>query len=201
VAYDELAARDSVDLEAMSKLYAMTDELHQPDGPNVPSPDRLKTARGIEVGHIFYFGTKYSQAMGAVVSGPDGQPVTVEMGSYGIGVSRLVGALIEASHDENGIIWAESVAPFKVGLINLKKGDAACDAVCESIYEQLPSCLYDDRDDRAGVKFAHMDLIGLPWQIIAGPKGVAAGLVELKCRKTGEKHELSVESALARLVG
>ena len=201
VAYDELAAKDGIDLDALSKLYARTDELHDPNAPGVPPPDRLKTARGIEVGHIFYFGTKYSKAMGAVVSGPDGQPVTVEMGSYGIGVSRLVGALIEASHDDKGIIWAENVAPFKVGLINLKTGDAACDAVCERLYETLPSCLYDDRDDRAGVKFADMDLIGLPWQVVVGPKGVAAGIVELKNRATGEKHELSIESALARLGG
>ena len=200
-AYDELAAKDGIDLEALSRLYAKTDELHDPNAPGVPPADRLKTARGIEVGHIFYFGTKYSKAMGAVVSGPDGQPVTVEMGSYGIGVSRLVGALIEASHDDKGIIWAESVAPFKVGLINLKAGDAAVDAACEKIYAALPSCLYDDRDERAGVKFADMDLIGLPWQVVAGPKGIAQGLVELKNRATGEKHELSVESALARLVG
>ena len=200
-AYDELAAKDGIDLEALSRLYAKTDELHDPNAPGVPPADRLKTARGIEVGHIFYFGTKYSKAMGAVVSGPDGQPVTVEMGSYGIGVSRLVGALIEASHDDKGIIWAESVAPFKVGLINLKAGDAAVDAACEKIYAALPSCLYDDRDERAGVKFADMDMIGLPWQVVAGPKGIAQGLVELKNRATGEKHELSVESALARLVG
>ena len=201
VAYDELAAKDSIDLEALSRLYAKTDELHDPNAPGVPAADRLKTARGIEVGHIFYFGTKYSKAMGAVVSGPDGQPVTVEMGSYGIGVSRLVGALIEASHDDKGIIWAESVAPFKVGLINLKSGDAAVDAACEKLYQALPSCLYDDRDDRAGVKFADMDLIGLPWQVVVGPKGIAQGLVEVKNRASGEKHEMSLESALARLVG
>ena len=201
VAYDELAAKDGLDLEALSRLYAKTDELHDPNAEGVPPPDRLKTARGIEVGHIFYFGTKYSKAMGAVVSGPDGQPVTVEMGSYGIGVSRLVGALIEASHDDKGIVWAESVAPFKVGLINLKAGDAAVDAACQRLYEALPSCLYDDRDDRAGGKFADMDLIGLPWQLVVGPKGVAAGVVELKHRASGEKHELSLESALARLVG
>jgi len=200
VAYDELAAKDGIDLDALSKLYAKNDELHDPNAPGVPPPDRLKTARGIEVGHIFYFGTKYSKAMGAVVSGPDGQPVTVEMGSYGIGVSRLAGALIEASHDDKGIIWSECVAPFKVGLINLKSGDAAVDAACEDLYRRLPSCLYDDRDERAGVKFADMDLIGLPWQVVVGPKGVAAGVVELKSRATGEKHEMSAESALARLI-
>ncbi|MBX9635581.1 MAG: proline--tRNA ligase, partial [Magnetospirillum sp.] len=203
VAYDELAAKDAIDLEALSKLYAVTDEKHNPEAPNCPPPDRLKVARGIEVGHIFYFGTKYSQAMGAVVAGPDGNPTTVEMGSYGIGVSRLMGAIIEAYHDDKGIMWPEAVAPFKVGLINLKVGDAACDKVCEDIYrtlsEQGVEVLYDDRDDRAGVKFADMDLIGLPWQLVAGPKGVANGIVELKNRHTGDKQELSVEAALALL--
>ncbi|OAN48838.1 proline--tRNA ligase [Magnetospirillum moscoviense] len=205
VAYEELAAKDAIDLEALSKLYAVTDEKHDPNSPDCPPADRLKVARGIEVGHIFYFGTKYSEAMGARVAGPDGNPVTVEMGSYGIGVSRLVGAIIEAYHDERGIKWPEAVAPFKVGLVNLKAGDAACDGVCEDVYAKLNAAgvevLYDDRDERAGVKFADMDLIGLPWQLVAGPKGVAQGLVELKNRHTGEKQELSVEAALAKLVG
>ena len=203
VAYDELAAKGEIDLDALSRLYAVTDEKHDPNAANVPPPDRLKVARGIEVGHIFYFGTKYSKAMNAVVAGPDGNPVAVEMGSYGIGVSRLVGAIIEASHDERGIKWPESVAPFKVSLINLKTGDAACDKVCEDLYrtlgEQGVEVLYDDRDERAGVKFADADLIGVPWQLVVGPKGVAAGIVELKSRHSGEKNELSVESALARL--
>ncbi len=203
IAYDELAAKGEIDLEALSKLYAVTDEKHDPNSPDVPPADRLRVARGIEVGHIFYFGTKYSKAMGAVVAGPDGNPVPVEMGSYGIGVSRLMGAIIEAYHDDAGIKWPESVAPFKVGLVNLKVGDAACDKVCEEIYRTLTDSkvdvLYDDRDDRAGVKFADMDLIGLPWQLVAGPKGVAQGLVELKNRHTGEKVELTVEAALARL--
>ena len=203
VAYDELAAKGEIDLAALSRLYAVTDEKHDPAAANVPPPDRLKVARGIEVGHIFYFGTKYSKAMNAVVTGPDGSPVAVEMGSYGIGVSRLVGAIIEASHDERGIKWPESVAPFKVMLINLKTGDAGCDAVCEDLYrtlgEQGVEVLYDDRDERAGVKFADADLIGVPWQLVVGPKGVAAGVVELKSRHSGEKHEMSVESALARL--
>lgn len=202
-AYDELAARDAIDLEALSKLYAVTDEKHDPNSPQCPLPERLKVARGIEVGHIFYFGTKYSKAMGALVAGPDGNPVAVEMGSYGIGVSRLVGALIEAYHDDRGIKWPEAVAPFKVGLVNLKSGDVVCDKVCEDLYrtlsEQGVEVLYDERDERAGVKFADMDLIGLPWQLVAGPKGIAAGLVELKNRHSGEKLELSVESALARL--
>lgn len=203
VAYDELAAKGEIDLEALDRLYAATDEKHVPGAPGVPPAERLREARGIEVGHIFYFGTKYSKAMNAVVQGPNGEPVAVEMGSYGIGVSRLVGAIIEAHHDERGIIWPASVAPFQVGLVNLKSGDAACDAVCEDLYAKLAKAgidtLYDDRDDRAGVKFADMDLIGLPWQVVVGPKGVAAGIVELKNRATGERVELSAESALARL--
>ena len=132
-------------------------------------------------------------------------PVFAEMGSYGIGVSRLVGAIIEAYHDDRGIKWPEAVAPFKVGLVNLKTGDATCDKVCDDLYGKLGAAgvevLYDDRDERAGVKFADLDLIGLPWQLVAGPKGLAQGMVELKSRATGEKHEMSVDSALARLVG
>jgi len=205
VAYEELAARGEIDLAALDRLYAVTDEKHDPNAPGVPPADRLREARGIEVGHIFYFGTKYSKPMNAVVQAPNGESVPVEMGSYGIGVSRLVGAIIEAYHDDRGIIWPESVAPFRVGLINLKNGDPACDAVCDDLYAKLAAagqeCLYDDRDDRAGVKFADMDLIGLPWQLVVGPKGVAAGLVELKNRASGEKVELSAESALARLLG
>jgi prolyl-tRNA synthetase len=198
-----LAAKGEIDLAALNRLYAATDEKHDPANPNVPPPERLRQARGIEVGHIFYFGTKYSKAMNAVVAGPGGEQVPVEMGSYGIGVSRLVGAIIEAYHDDRGIKWPEAVAPFKVGLINLKAGDSNCDKVCEDIYrtlsEQGVEILYDDRDERAGVKFADVDLIGLPWQLVVGPKGLAAGVVELKSRATGEKQELSVESALARL--
>ena len=163
----------------------------------------MVSARGIEVGHIFHFGKKYSDPMKASVIGSDGNAVTVHMGSYGIGVSRLVGAIIEANHDEHGIVWPEQVAPFHVGLINLKTGDAACDAACKTIYEalKLQRCdvLYDDRDERAGVKFADMDLIGLPWQIIVGPKGVAKGVVEVKRRATGAKEEMSFETAVNKL--
>jgi prolyl-tRNA synthetase len=183
-------------------IYAATDEKH--DAATCPLPaEQLVSARGIEVGHIFYFGTKYSKPLGAVVAGPDGEPITVEMGSYGIGVSRLMGAIIEASHDEAGIIWPEAVAPFKVGLINLKSGDAACDRVCEDLYDDLLTAgvdvLYDDRPDRPGAKFADMDLIGLPWQLVVGPRGLKAGTVELKNRATGERVELSQDSALAKL--
>ncbi len=185
-----------------TKLYAATDEKHDPAKCPVPA-DRLLEARGIEVGHIFHFGTKYSEPLGAKVNGPNGESVAVQMGSYGIGVSRLVGAIIEASHDEAGIIWPESVAPFRIGLINLKTSDAATTKLCEEIYRNLLmrgiETLYDDRDERPGAKFADMDLIGLPWQLVVGPRGVAAGTVELKRRASGEREELSVESALARL--
>jgi prolyl-tRNA synthetase len=181
--------------------YAATDDEHDPEQEKILG-DKLVTARGIEVGHIFYFGDKYSKPMGASVMGPDGNEVFVEMGSYGIGVSRLAGAIIEAFHDENGIIWPETVAPFKVGLINLKVADAACSAACEDIYKALgDQVLYDDRDERAGPKFANMDLIGLPWQLVVGPRGIKNGVVELKNRATGERDELSLDSALAKLTG
>ncbi|GAB3443228.1 proline--tRNA ligase [Insolitispirillum peregrinum] len=188
-----------------TSLYAATDEMHE-EGAGAELGDDLVSARGIEVGHIFYFGTKYSKPMGCTVAGPDGAPVDVHMGSYGIGVSRLVGAIIEACHDEAGIVWPEEVAPFKVGLINLKSGAAETDAVCEDLYAKLKKAgvdvLYDDRaDERAGAKFATMDLIGLPWQVIVGPKGVAAGVAELKNRATGERVELSFDAILARLAG
>jgi prolyl-tRNA synthetase len=187
-----------------TSLYAATDEKHDPHNCPVPA-DRLVTARGIEVGHIFYFGTKYSAPMGAVVAGPNGEAVPIEMGSYGIGVSRLVGAIIEASHDENGIIWPEGVAPFRVGLVNLRAGDQKCRAACDDLYAQLGRAgievLYDDRDESPGAKFATMDLIGLPWQLVVGPRGLANGVVELKRRADGTREELSPEAALNRLAG
>jgi prolyl-tRNA synthetase len=181
-------------------LYAATEEMHDEAAFNaLPEGDRL-SARGIEVGHIFSFGTKYSEPMKATVQGPDGQQVPVQMGSYGVGVSRLLGAIIEASHDEGGIIWPESVAPFDVGIVNMRQGDAACDAACETAYNALKAAgrdvLYDDTDARGGAKFATMDLIGLPWQLIVGPKGIADGVVEIKNRKTGERHTASLESVL-----
>ncbi|MEQ8805973.1 MAG: proline--tRNA ligase [Rhodospirillales bacterium] len=189
-------------MDTFTSKYAATDDKRDP-AREAALGDDLITARGIEVGHIFHFGKKYSEPMGAKVTGPDGQEIVCEMGSYGIGVSRLVGAIIEASHDDAGIIWPEAVAPFRVGLINLRAGDAACDAACQDMYEQLlgagQEVLYDDRDERAGGKFADMDLIGLPWQLIAGPRGLEKGMVELKNRATGEREEISRESALARL--
>jgi len=189
----------------VSSTYAATDETHDEDlWSNVPE-DKRRTGRGIEVGHIFYFADKYSGPMGLKVSGPDGQPVTPLMGSYGVGVSRLVGAVIEASHDEAGIVWPEAVAPWRVGLVTMRADDQPSVAAADSLYEQLVAAgiatLYDDRDERGGAKLASMDLIGLPWQLIAGPRGIAGGTVELKKRSTGERHELSIDSAIARLVG
>jgi prolyl-tRNA synthetase len=185
-----------------TSLYAATDEKHDAAACPVPA-DRLVTARGIEVGHIFYFGTKYSGPLKAVVAGAKGEPITVEMGSYGIGVSRLVGAIIEASHDDAGIIWPDSVAPFKVGLINLRAGDKRCIAAADELYAKLGTAgidvLYDDRDDSPGAKFAAMDLIGLPYQLVIGPRGLDKGVIEFKERKTGAKQELAPEAALYRL--
>lgn len=190
--------------DEMRKLYAAADELHVPENCPVPK-ERLREARGIEVGQIFLLGRKYTDAMNVDVTGADGKPQRVEMGTYGIGVSRLLGAIIEAGHDDNGIIWPHSVAPFDVVIINLRAGDVKCDNFCESIYNALTSrgkeVLYDDTDERAGAKFAGMDLIGLPWQIIVGPKGVEKNMVELKNRKTGEKQELPVEAAMDKLFG
>jgi prolyl-tRNA synthetase len=186
--------------------YAATDEKHDAErfAREVPE-DRRVSARGIEIGHIFFFGTKYSKPLGCVVQGPDGEQITVESGSYGIGVSRLAAAIIEASHDEAGIIWPEPVAPFRVGLINLKAGDAATDAACADLYAKLGRAdvevLYDDTDERAGAKFSTMDLIGLPWQVIVGPKGVAAGEFEIKERATGKRETVSPEAVLARFAG
>jgi prolyl-tRNA synthetase len=190
-------------VDSWTAPYAATEEKHDAARFEALPQDRQVAARGIEVGHIFYFGTKYSKPMGAVVAGPGGEQITLEMGSYGIGVSRLVGGIIEASHDDNGIIWPMSVAPFHVGLINLKVGDADCDKACDDLYGKLQAAgldvLLDDRDERAGAKFATMDLIGLPWQVTVGPRGLKSGVVEIKNRKTGEKEELSVEAALNKL--
>ena len=188
--------------EDMTSLYAATDDIHDPENCPV-TEDELTKARGIEVGHIFYFGTKYSDPLNAKVQNMEGEYVPVHMGSYGVGVSRLVGAIIEASHDDAGIIWPEEVAPFKAGIININAKDQACHDKCMEIYKQLTAqgieVLYDDRNERAGAKFADMDLIGLPWQVAIGPKGLANGTAELKNRKTGEKQEISISSALEKL--
>jgi prolyl-tRNA synthetase len=193
-------------VDSWTSLYAATDAMHDVSRfeAEVPADSRV-SARGIEVGHIFFFGEKYSKPLNAVISLPDGGETTIQMGSYGIGVSRLVGAIIEASHDDKGIIWPEPVAPFKVGLVNLRSSDAECDAACDDIYAKLNAAgvevLYDDRPERAGSKFADMDLIGLPWQLVVGPRGVKAGVVELKSRRTGETEEMPVAAALDRLAG
>jgi len=191
-------------VQQRTSLYAATEDVHDAVRfeKEVPLEKRL-SARGIEVGQIFYYGKKYSVPMKVAVAGPDGNEALIEGGCYGIGVSRLVGAIIEASHDDAGIIWPASVAPFKVGLINLRVGDVKCDGVCQNLYDTLEakgvSVLYDDTDERAGGKFASMDLIGLPWQVVVGPKGAEKGVVELKNRKTGEKQEVRVDAVLEHL--
>lgn len=190
-------------VQQRTNLYAATEDVHDQARfeSEVPEDKRL-SARGIEVGQIFYFGKKYSEPMKALVTGPDGKDVAIEGGSYGIGVSRLIGAIIEASHDEAGIIWPEPVAPFDIALINLKSGDAATDAACEDLYARLTKAgkdvLYDDTNERPGAKFASMELIGIPYQLIVGPRGLANGLVEVKNRATGAKEEISLDTALNR---
>ncbi|TKZ21854.1 proline--tRNA ligase [Shimia litoralis] len=200
--YDDVAQCQAV-LEEFTSKYARTDETHDQALFDAVPEDRRRTARGIEVGQIFYFGTKYSEAMGATVQGPDGKPVPVHMGSHGIGVSRLLGAIIEASHDDKGIIWPEGVTPFHCGIVNLKQGDDEADAACSALYKSLTALglepLYDDRKERAGGKFATMDLIGLPWRITVGPRGLKNGVVEVTCRRTGESEELPPEQAIEKI--
>ena len=196
IAYDE-------DLQPVvdkfTSLYAKTDEKHDENDCPVDSSDLLNR-RGIEVGHIFYFGTKYSDAMGAVINTKDGSSQALHMGSYGIGVSRLVGGIIEASHDDRGIIWPESVAPFDLAVVNLKPSHEQTSAVCETLYQQAQAAsfdaLYDDSTDSAGAKLASMDLIGVPWQVIAGPRNTDNGVVEVKCRRTGQSVEMAPEKAV-----
>lgn len=200
--YDDVAQCASV-MEEFTTKYARTDETHDEALFEQVPEERRRTARGIEVGQIFYFGTKYSEALGATVQGPDGKPVALHMGSHGIGVSRLLGAIIEASHDDKGIIWPEGVTPFHCGIVNLKQGDAEADAACDALYASITALglepLYDDRSERAGGKFATMDLIGLPWRITVGPRGLKNGVVELTSRRTGESEEMPPEQAVARL--
>ncbi len=192
------------EVEKRTRYYAATEEMHDQAKfeAEVPEERRL-AARGIEVGHIFNFGTKYSEPMKAVVMGPDGKEVPVQMGSYGIGVSRLLGGIIEASHDENGVIWPDEVAPFGAAVINLRQGDEACDAACENAYDVLANAnldpVYDDRDERPGSKLSTYELIGVPYAIVIGPRGLKNGLVELKTRVTGVTEELSLEDALNKL--
>ena len=203
--YDDVAGLQMA-IDDFTRRYAATDEKHDAARFEAEVPaERRYVGRGIEVGHIFYFGTKYSAPLGAQVAGANGESLTVHMGSYGIGVSRLVGAIIEASHDDAGIVWPESVAPYRVGLVNLKADDAACNKASDDLYGKLRAAgvetLYDDTAERPGAKFATMDLIGLPWQLTVGPRGLKAGVVELKNRRTGTREEMSPEAALARLDG
>jgi prolyl-tRNA synthetase len=202
VDFDDVAGLQSL-VDQWTSLYAATSEKHDAAAYGRLPAEAQVSARGIEVGHIFYFGTKYSAPMKAVVAGPDGTEKPVHMGSYGIGPSRLVAAIIEAFHDEAGIKWPEAVAPFKVAILNLKQGDGATDAMSERLYRELRGrgvdVLYHDLDERPGSKFATTDLIGIPWQILVGPKGLAAGKVEVKKRADGSRELLSPEDAVSRL--
>jgi prolyl-tRNA synthetase len=201
--FDNVAECQSI-MEEFTTKYARTDETHDEALFAEVPEERRKVARGIEVGQIFYFGTKYSETMGASVQDAEGKKVPVHMGSHGIGVSRLVGAIIEASHDDKGIIWPEGVTPFHCGIVNLKQGDDEAGAACENLYKQLTKAglepLYDDRNERAGGKFATMDLIGLPWRITVGPRGLKNGVVELTNRKTGISEEMSPEAAIEKVI-
>ncbi len=200
--FDDVEALQAL-VNQWTSLYAATSEMHDAEAFGQIDEAARLSARGIEVGHIFYFGTKYSDPMKATVMGPDGKEHAVHMGSYGIGPTRLVPAIIEASHDEDGIIWPASVAPFDLSLINMKVGDGACDAAAEKLYAALTAAgidvLYDDRNERAGAKFATADLIGLPQQLIVGPRSVGAGEVELKERRSGNRETLPLEAAINRL--
>ncbi|MGI9407375.1 MAG: proline--tRNA ligase, partial [Hyphomicrobiaceae bacterium] len=199
---DEAGLQSVVD--RWTARYAATEDKYDQAAFEAEVPeDKRVSARGIEVGHIFFFGTKYSEPLGCKVQGPDGDMITVQSGSYGVGVSRLAGGIIEAFHDDDGIIWPAPVAPFHVGLVNLKSGDADTDAACETLERHLTNAgvevLYDDRDERAGGKFTTMDLIGLPWQVIVGPKGIKAGEYEIKNRATGKRVSMSPDAAVAHL--
>jgi len=200
--FDDAAGLQGV-VDRWTALFAATSEKFDRAGFEAVPEEARVSARGIEVGHIFYFGAKYSEPMRAVVNGPDGREVPVHMGSYGIGPSRVVAALIEAGHDDNGIIWPDAVAPFTVGIANLKTGSAETDVACETLYKELlgagVDALYDDRDERPGTKFATLDLIGVPYQVLVGPKGLADGKLELKHRRSGAKELLPPDEILARL--
>jgi prolyl-tRNA synthetase len=200
--FDDISGLQAT-VDKWTSLYAATSEMHDAAAFNAIPEAKRVSARGIEVGHIFYFGTKYSESMGAKVTGPDGQDRPVHMGSYGIGPSRVVASVIEASHDEAGIIWPEAIAPFHVALLNLRVGDTAVDAACGSLYAELEQAgfevLYDDRDDRAGAKFATADLIGLPYQVIVGPKSLAEGKVEIKWRRSGARELVALNDVVPRL--
>jgi prolyl-tRNA synthetase len=202
VNFDDAAGVQAI-VDKWTSLYAATSEMHEPDKYAALPADKQVSARGIEVGHIFYFGTKYSEPMKALVAGPDGTEKPVHMGSYGIGPSRLVAAVIEACHDDAGIKWPDAIAPFDVIILNLKQGDAATDAASEQLYKELNAkgldVLYHDRDERPGAKFATADLIGVPWQILVGPKGLASGQVELKRRADGNRTMVSPAEAVAQL--
>ena len=201
--FDLLGETISNNIKQLKSLYAATEEKHNPN--NCPlSDDELSVRRGIEVGHIFNFGDKYSKSMNALVNNKEGKKVPIQMGSYGIGISRLVSAIIEVSHDKKGIIWPMQVAPFKVSIVNLNMKDEKSLIISENLYNNLKSkgidVLYDDTNERPGAKFAIHDLIGSPWQIIVGPKKSKNDQVELKYRASGEVQDVSIEFAINEVV-
>ncbi len=201
--FDDVAGLQAT-VDLWTSLYAATSEKHDAAAYDAIAAEKRVSARGIEVGHIFYFGTKYSDPMKAHVQGPDGKPVTVHMGSYGIGPSRVVAGIIEASHDKDGIIWPVTVAPFEAAVVNLKAGDAETDKVCADLVAKLEAAgidvLYDDRDERAGTKFATMDLIGIPYQLIVGPKGVKSGEAEIKVRRGGDRRTCPLDAVAGEVI-
>jgi prolyl-tRNA synthetase len=186
-------------VDKYTSFYAATDEKHDPKAYNKDLNNLIKS-RGIEVGHIFHFGQKYSKPMQANINTNIGNNIPAYMGSYGVGLSRLVGAVIEANHDEKGIIWPKELTPWYYNLINLKNGDDDCDNVCYDLYNKIKSMsktvLYDDTMDRAGSKLAKADLIGIPFQIIIGPRGIKDKIFDLKDRKNGEIKKLSYDELI-----
>ena len=199
---EKIDYRDDLDpiVNKWTEKYASTDEMFvEQEWAKVPDTNKIAT-RGIEVGHIFYFGTKYSEPLGLKVADKDGSLKPLHMGSYGIGVSRVFAGIIEACHDEKGIVFPSSVAPFDVGLVNVSVKDENCTKTCDEYYETLQNndieVAYDDRDIGAGAKFSDMELIGLPWVIVVGKKSIEKGLVELKNRTTGQTQDLSFEQAI-----
>ena len=172
-----------------------------------PSPDghgKILLRKGIEVGQVFMLGTKYSEAMGATVTDKNGKNIPMEMGCYGIGVTRVVAAAIEQHHDDKGIVWPDSMAPFTVGIIALGLGKSEeVKNASEKLYNELEALgvevLYDDRDERAGVMFSDMELIGIPHVITIGAKGLAQGIIEYKNRRSGEKESIAADQILENI--
>ncbi|MFJ4679227.1 proline--tRNA ligase [Kitasatospora sp. NPDC088783] len=171
--------------------------------PCVECGTALEVVRTVEVGHIFKLGYKYTEALGVTVLGQDGTAVKPIMGSYGIGIERAIAAIVEAHHDEKGIVWPAAVAPFEVAVVPIGKNDEQTAAVVDDLYAQLRAeridVVLDDRDERPGVKFADIELVGIPYRITVGPRGLKEGVVEVTTRATGETAQVPVVSAAAHV--